>query len=175
MTVLTQNAPTWQALPNTTWTVGCWNSFLSRDQQPSSADSTSSRAQKKNKKKTPLFIYMEVSQLAPFAHHETLARAAGASRARWSWHQFPPLKLCKGPAVTQGRSILGWSAWVPREWTGDNFNWMNTIPSYSSISVEKLFLGDALQAPGTAERNTTQLDETGEWHIWHRMRSCSQG
>lgn len=29
--------------------------------------------------------------------------------------------------------------------TGDNFNWMNTIPSYSSIPVEKLFLGDALQ------------------------------
>lgn len=29
--------------------------------------------------------------------------------------------------------------------TGDNFNWMNTIPFYSSIPVEKLFLGDALQ------------------------------
>lgn len=27
----------------------------------------------------------------------------------------------------------------------DNFNWMNTIPSYSSIPAEKLFLGDTLQ------------------------------
>lgn len=27
--------------------------------------------------------------------------------------------------------------------TGDNFNWVNTIPSYSSIPVEKLFWGDA--------------------------------
>lgn len=72
--------------------------------------------QKTLTKNQPLFIYMEESQLALFPHHETLAQAAGASRACWSWHQFPPLKLCKGPAVTQGRSILGWSAWVPREW-----------------------------------------------------------
>lgn len=28
---------------------------------------------------------------------------------------------------------------------GNNLNRMNTIPSYSSIPVEKLFLGDALQ------------------------------
>lgn len=29
-----------------------------------------------------------------------LGTGCGSSRACWSWHQFPPLKLCKGPAVT---------------------------------------------------------------------------
>lgn len=112
-------------------------------------------------KKKTLFIYMEGSQLAPSPHHETLARAAGASRARRSWHQFPPLKLCKGPAVTQGGSILGWSAWVPRErleiiltgWTQ-----FLPIPAFQRSSYFWVML---FTAAGTAERNTTQLEENG--------------
>lgn len=112
-------------------------------------------------KKKTLFIYMEGSQLAPSPHHETLARAAGASRACRSWHQFPPLKLCKGPAVTQGGSILGWSAWVPRErleiiltgWTQ-----FLPIPAFQRSSYFWVML---FTAAGTAERNTTQLEENG--------------
>lgn len=112
-------------------------------------------------KEQPLFIRMEGSQLAPVPHHETLARATGASRTCWPWHQFPPLKLCKGPAVTQGRSILGWSAWVPREWleiilTG----WTRFLP-IPAFQWRSYFWVMLYKAPGTAERNTTQLEETG--------------
>ncbi len=170
---LTQNAPTWRALPNTTWTVGWWHGFLSRDQQTSSADLTSSPAKKK-KKNSFSFTWRGVSwhhfhTMRPWHGLRELHALAGAGIS------FPPLKLCKGPAVTQGRSILGWSAWVPREWleiilTG----WTQFLP-ISAFQWRSYFWVMLYKAPGTAERNTTQLEETGEWHIWHRMRSCSQG
>lgn len=48
------------------------------------------------------------------------------------------LNLCKGP-VTQGGVFWDEMRGFPES------NWMNTIPPYSSIPVEKLFLGNALQ------------------------------
>lgn len=72
---------------------------------------------KRGEKKQALFIYMEGSQLALLPNHETLARAAGASHARWSWHHFPLPNLCRGPAHDARQEyISGWSAWVPEEW-----------------------------------------------------------
>lgn len=116
---------------------------------------------------------MEWNQLAPLPQHEILAQAAWASCAGWSWNQFPPLNLCQGPAVTQGRCILGWSAWVPREGiilTG----WTRFLP-IPAFQWRSYFWVMLYEAPGTAERNTTWLEERGAWHIWHCMRSCSQG
>ena len=69
------------------------------------------------------------------------------------WHRFPRLNLCKSPAVTQGRSISGWSVWVSQRATGDNFNWMQHDSFlFLHSSGGKLFLGDALQGTRHSRR-----------------------
>lgn len=107
----------------------------------------------KKRKKQPLFIYMEGSQLAQLLNHETLARAAGASHAHWSWHHFPLPNLCKGPAHdARHEYISGWSAWVPEEWleiilTG----WTRFLP-IPAFQWRSYFWVMLYKAPGTAEK-----------------------
>lgn len=128
--------------------------------RPCDPQKTTTHTQTKKKTKHFSFTWRGVSwhrfhTMRPWHGLQELHALAGAGIS------FPPLKLCKGPAVTQGRSILGWSAWVPRErleiiLTG----WTQFLP-IPAFQWSSYFWVMLYTAAGAAERNTTQLEENG--------------
>lgn len=67
------------------------------------------------------------------------------------------------------QSIFGMKCVGSQRATG--WTWFLPIPAFQWRSYFGVML---YKVSGTAERNTTQLEEMGAWHIWHCMRSCSQ-
>lgn len=120
------------------------NSRLSRDQQ-SSFDLMTCR-KKKKKKKAATFNLHGRESAGTVSTPRDLAMGCRSFVRLLELASVSPSKSYVKVQPWRNRQVyFGMKCVGSQRVTGDNFNWMNTIPSYSSIPVEKLFLGDALQ------------------------------